>query len=233
MELARGAAVAEQIAGWDTIWSEPETALHGDGESSEARLVEGLRAGEEWAYETLIQKFQQPVYNLVTRLLADPAEACDVVQEVFLKVFRKIGSFRGDSSLKTWIYRIAVNEAHNHSRWHGRHHRNQVGLEDSGEARSVSESLVSPGVSPYDYVLGQEQQHLLEAALAELNPAFRSVLVLRDVEDLSYEEIAEVLQLPLGTVKSRILRGREALRRSMERQMEAKAEFQLSPQLVE
>jgi RNA polymerase sigma-70 factor (ECF subfamily) len=82
-------------------------------------------------------------------------------------------------------------------------------------------------------VLGQEQQHLLEAALAELNPAFRSVLVLRDVEDLSYEEIAEVLQLPLGTVKSRILRGREALRRSMERQMEAKAEFQLSPQLVE
>lgn len=225
--------MAEQIAGWDTIWNEQEIPLRGDAGTLETRLVEGLRAGEESAYEALIQQFQQPVYNLVARLLADPAEACDVVQEVFLKVFRKIGSFRGDSSLKTWIYRIAVNEAHNHSRWHGRHQRNQVGLEEAGEARSVSEGLVSPGVSPYEYVLGQERQHMLEAALAELNPAFRSVLVLRDLEDLSYEEISQILQLPLGTVKSRILRGREALRRSMERLMEAKAEFQLSPQLVE
>ncbi|MGQ9633756.1 MAG: sigma-70 family RNA polymerase sigma factor [Bryobacteraceae bacterium] len=225
--------MAEQIAGWDTIWNEQESTLREDAGTPETRLVEGLRAGEESAYEALIQQFQQPVYNLVARLLADPAEACDVVQEVFLKVFRKIGSFRGDSSLKTWIYRIAVNEAHNHSRWHGRHHRNQVGLEEAGEARSVSEGLVSPGVSPYEYVLGQEWQHMLEAALAELDPPFRSVLVLRDVEDLSYEEISQILQLPLGTVKSRILRGREALRRSMERLMEAKAVFQLSPQLVE
>lgn len=225
--------MAEQLAGWDTIWAGNEPAISGEAGVLQQQLVAGLQAGDEAAYEELIQQYQQPVYNLVYRLLADPAEACDVVQEVFLKIFRKIGSFRGDSALKTWIYRIAVNEAHNHSRWHGRHHRGQIGLEGDEETRGLSERLASPGDSPYDYVLDRERHHMLQAALAELNPAFRSVIVLRDVEDLSYEEIAEILQLPLGTVKSRILRGREALRKAMERQLEARTALQLSPQLVE
>lgn len=225
--------MAEQLAGWDTIWAGNEPAISGEAGVLQQQLVAGLQAGDEAAYEELIQQYQQPVYNLVYRLLADPAEACDVVQEVFLKIFRKIGSFRGDSTLKTWIYRIAVNEAHNHSRWHGRHHRGQIGLEGDEETRGLSERLASPGDSPYEYVLDRERHHMLQAALAELNPAFRSVIVLRDVEDLSYEEIAEILQLPLGTVKSRILRGREALRKAMERQLEARTALQLSPQLVE
>jgi RNA polymerase sigma-70 factor (ECF subfamily) len=225
--------VAEQLASWDTIWADQETASSGEGRGLQEELVAGLQAGDEAAYEALIQQYQQPVYNLVYRLVADPAEACDVVQEVFLKIFRKIGSFRGESALKTWIYRIAVNEAHNHSRWHGRHHRDQVGLDGDEETWGLSDRLASAGGSPYDYVLDQERHQMLQAALAELNPVFRSVLVLRDVEDLSYEEIAEILQLPLGTVKSRILRGREALRKAMERQLEARASFQLSPQLVE
>ena len=88
-----------------------------DSRSEEFELIEGLRTGKEQAYEALIQRYQQPVYNLIFRLLNDPADANDVVQEVFLKVFRNVGSFRGQSSLKTWVYRIAVNEAHNHRRW--------------------------------------------------------------------------------------------------------------------
>jgi RNA polymerase sigma-70 factor, ECF subfamily len=197
-------------------------------------LLEGLRQGAESAYETLIQRYQQPVFSLVSRLLRDPDEACDVVQEVFLKVFRKIASFRGDSSLKTWIYRIAVNETNNHCRWNGRHRRQEVDLEGcTDHGRSVRDTLPAPGRSPFDYVLDRERQGLIEAALADLNPTFRSVVVLRDVEDLSYEEIAAILQVPLGTVKSRILRGRDALRRELETRLESEPGFRLMPQTVE
>jgi len=197
------------------------------------RLVEGLRHGAEWAYEGLLERFQQPVFNLVSRLVWEADDACDVVQEVFLKIFRKIGSFRGDSSFKTWVYRIAVNEAHNHSRWSGRHRGHEVGLEGEGEARDYRETLPASGCSPYEYALDQERHRLVGEALAELSPAFRSAVVLRDVEDLSYEDIAEILRLPLGTVKSRILRGREALRRKLEKRLEPEPELQLRPQLVE
>jgi RNA polymerase sigma-70 factor (ECF subfamily) len=202
-------------------------------EEGGARLAEGLRQGAEWAYEELIQRFQQPVFNLVSRLLWDSNDVCDVVQEVFLKVFRKIGAFRGDSSLKTWVYRIAVNEAHNHSRWSGRHRGHEVGLEGGEQARSYRDMLPSSGSSPYEFALDQERRRMVEAALAELRPSFRSVVVLRDVEDLSYEEIAAILGLPLGTVKSRILRGREALRRQLEKRLEPAEQLHLSPQLVE
>jgi RNA polymerase sigma-70 factor (ECF subfamily) len=202
-------------------------------EEEEACLSDGLRQGAEWAYEDLIQRFQQPVFNLVSRLLWDPNDVCDVVQEVFLKVFRKIGSFRGDSSLKTWVYRIAVNEAHNHCRWTGRHRGHEVGLEGEEEARSYRDTLPSLGCSPYEFALDRERHRMVEAALADLSPGFRSVVVLRDVEDLSYEEIADIVGLPLGTVKSRILRGREALRRQLEKRLEPAPELHLSPQLVE
>ena len=101
------------------------------------RLVEGLRTGAGWAYEELIALFQQPVYALAMRLLDDPAESSDVVQEVFLKVFRNIGNFHGKSTLRTWIYRITVNEAHNARRWFFRHRRREVELDsDPEEARN-------------------------------------------------------------------------------------------------
>jgi RNA polymerase sigma-70 factor (ECF subfamily) len=178
-------------------------------------LVAGLCCGQEGAYETLILRFEQPVFSIVNRLLDDPADAADVVQEVFLKVFRNIGSFRGESSLKTWIYRIAVNEARNHRRWFGRHKGREVGMEPRGEARGVGEWFPDPGRSPYEVALGHELESLLEAGLKRLNPHFRAALVLREIEGLSYEEIAVVLEISLGTVKSRILRGREALRREL------------------
>lgn len=179
-------------------------------------LIEGLRSFREEAYETLVSRFQEPVYNLVFRLLGNSPDACDVVQEVFLKIFRNIRHFRGDSSLKTWVYRIAVNEAHNHRRWFSRHRRQEVGLEDDREGcETVLDTLASSGTSPFEYVLDREKHILIEEALGKINPVFREAVVLRDISDLSYEEIAQVLQVSLGTVKSRILRGREALREQL------------------
>ena len=194
-------------------------------------LAHGLREGLEPAYEELVARFQQPVYNLVYRLLSDPADTSDVVQEVFLKVFRNINGFRNQSSLKTWIYRIAVNEAHNHRRWFFRHRRKEVVLEGDLEGTlDYRETFADAGRSPFDYVLDQERQNLIEEALARLNPAFRAAVVLRDVEGLSYEEITEILSISMGTVKSRILRGREALRQELAAQLEAKPGFRWSPQ---
>ncbi|MGD0497818.1 MAG: sigma-70 family RNA polymerase sigma factor [Bryobacteraceae bacterium] len=180
------------------------------------RLAEALREGADWAYENLLHRFQQPVYALAARLLDNRAEACDVVQEVFLKVFRSIRSFRGQSSLKTWIYRITVNEAHNARRWSFRHRRREVDLDAEPEdARGLSEALPDAGQSPFDVTLNHEQRAIIEAALARLNPIFREAVALRDISDLSYEEIAEVLGVSLGTVKSRIVRGRGALRQQL------------------
>jgi len=187
----------------------------------DVELVRALQDGSEGAYETLLSRFQQPVYNLALRLLNDPADAADAVQEVFLKVFRKVDHFRGQSSLKTWIYRITVNEAHNQRRWFFRHRQREVGLDDEpDEARSMIEVLPDAAQSPFDYVFYRERQSMIELALARINPAFGEVVVLRDIADLSYEEIAEVLQLSLGTVKSRILRGREALRQELADRLE-------------
>ena len=139
---------------------------------------------------------------------------------MFLKVFRKVGTFRGDSSLKTWIYRIAVNEARNHRRWFGRHKRQEVGLDGPEEGRGYSDWLPDPGRSPFDVTLDHETEALLEAALASVNPTFRDALVLREIEGLSYEEIAGILNISLGTVKSRILRGRESLRKQLAGRLE-------------
>jgi RNA polymerase sigma-70 factor (ECF subfamily) len=182
----------------------------------DSRILRGLRAGIDSAYEELIQRFQQPVYNVVYRLLGNPHDASDVVQDVFLKVFRSVANFREQSSLRTWIYRIAINEAHNHRRWFSRHCRCEVPLENERDDQSYAvEVAADPGRSPYHQALDSETRSLIEQALTRINPAFRVAVVLRDIENLSYEEIAEILQLSLGTVKSRILRGREALRREL------------------
>ena len=187
----------------------------------DARIVRGLRAGIEDAYEELIARYQQPVYSIVYRLLGNPNDASDVVQEVFLKVFRRIASFRGQSSLRTWIYRIAVNEAHNHYRWFTRHCCREVGMENGAERPYSLESAPDPGRSPFEHALDRENRTLIEEALGRINPDFRTAVVLRDIENLSYEEIGEILQLSLGTVKSRILRGREALRRELTQRLDS------------
>jgi RNA polymerase sigma-70 factor (ECF subfamily) len=203
-------------------------------EAEDMRLIEALRGGSEPAYEELIGRFQQPVYALALRLLDDPGEACDVVQEVFLKVFRNIGSFRGQSSLKTWIYRITVNEAHNARRWFFRHRRREVELDHSQQdSRDWKEIIADGSRSPFDVAFDREQHVMIEAALERINPIFREAVVLRDITDLSYDEIAEVLGVSLGTVKSRILRGREALREKLAGSLDAGPALRLVPKTAE
>ena len=185
-------------------------------DAADLQLVDSLRDGSERAYEELLIRFQQPVYALALRLLDDQSEACDVVQEVFLKVFRNVASFRGQSTLKTWIYRITVNEAHNARRWFFRHRRAEVELDKNPEdSRGWKETIPDRGRSPFDEAFDGEQHIVIEAALKRINPIFREAVALRDISDLAYEEIAEILGVSLGTVKSRILRGREALREEL------------------
>jgi len=198
-------------------------------DSVDEELIRKLRAGEEAAYENLLQRFQQPAYNLAYRLLNDSSDASDVVQEVFLKVFRNVGRFRRQSSLKTWIYRITVNEAHNQRRWFFRHRSREVGL-DAEPEQTRSRNVPDCEQSPFEYTFDRERQELIENALAQINPLFREVVVLRDIEDLSYEEIAEVLQISLGTVKSRILRGREALKDGLTARLEPEPAWRWAPE---
>jgi RNA polymerase sigma-70 factor (ECF subfamily) len=203
-------------------------------DSEDLALVHALREGSECAYETLLLRFQQPVYNLALRLLNDPSDAADVVQEVFLKVFRNVGHFRGQSSLKTWIFRIAINEAHNQRRWFFRHRHREVGIDEEQEnSGSRADTLSDSAQSPFDYTLDQERQALIEAALTRINPTFRAAVVLRDIADLSYEEISEVLQVSLGTVKSRILRGREALRQELDKKLQSRPVMDWLPKTAE
>jgi len=203
--------------------------------ATDSQLVEALRQGVPEAFEELIQRFQEPVYNLVYRLLDDPSEAPDVVQDVFLKVFRHIRSFRGESSLKTWIYRIALNEVQNHRRWLRRHQPSTVSLEkpSPSEDELIEIPITTHTSSPFELVLQGEHRILIEEALNQLKPVYRQAVVLRDIEDLSYEEIAQILGVSLGTVKSRILRGREALRRALSQAMETPETVVCAPQLVE
>jgi RNA polymerase sigma-70 factor, ECF subfamily len=209
-------------------------AVESAADLDDLRLVEGLREGANWAYEELITRYQQPVYALALRLLTGQSEACDVAQEVFLKVFRNISSFRGQSSLKTWIYRITVNEAHNARRWFFRHRRREVELDDQKEdAPNWKDAIADGGRSPFEAAVDREQQVIIEAALERINPIFREAVALRDIADLSYDEIATVLGVSLGTVKSRILRGREALRDELAGTLEPKVSLRLAPGTAE
>jgi RNA polymerase sigma-70 factor (ECF subfamily) len=183
--------------------------------SQEAAFVAELQAGSQEAFEYLLAVYQNPVFNLVLHILTDEADAPDVLQNVFVKVFRGIRQFHGESSLKTWIYRIAVHEASNHRRsWLRRHGREPFSLDDTSAGAAVVAAQDRSG-SPEQVLELAERQELVKRALASLAPPYRTVLVLREIEGLSYDEIAEVVGVAEGTVKSRLMRGRELLRRKL------------------
>lgn len=184
-------------------WSEVATA--------EAALIERCTAGDESAYADLVSAHQRMVYTLAVHLLRDPEEALDLSQEVFLRVFRTLPSFGGRSALKTWIYRIVVNQARNRQRWWRRRHRSsQVSLDDHlqrfGDLESTGEVL------PDRLLAGKETSRLIWQALDRLPFDQRTALILREVDGLRYDEIAYSLGVAIGTVKSRLTRARQALR---------------------
>ncbi|HKW18062.1 MAG TPA: sigma-70 family RNA polymerase sigma factor [Terriglobales bacterium] len=187
--------------------------------AQESALIQELKAGSEDAYAWLIGEFHQPVYSLVYRILTDPADAADTAQEVFLKIFRGMKHFHGESSLKTWIYRIAIHEASNRRRWWFRHKSKETPVEqnEGGSDRytfaDANSALIDQHKSPFEMVADHEIQARVECELRNVPEPYRTAVVLRDIEDLSYDEIAEITQVSLGTVKSRITRGRDALRK--------------------
>jgi RNA polymerase sigma-70 factor, ECF subfamily len=192
--------------------------------TAEAAIVAELKAGSEEAFEWLIAHYNQPVYSLVYRILDDPSDAADTTQEVFIKVFRGIRNFNADSSLKTWIYRIAVHEASNHKRWWFRHKVQEISIEPVAGAErdspGIKDKLVDEGRSPLQNACDEQLRARVETELKALSEPYRTTVILRDIEELSYEQIAEVMQTSLGTVKSRLVRGREALRKRLERHLE-------------
>ena len=189
--------------------------------SAESAVIAELKAGSEDAYAWLIGEFHQPIYGLIYRIVNDPSDAADTTQDVFLKVFRGMKHFHGESSLKTWIYRIALHEAANRRRWWFRHKAQETPIEPvvSGDSEfsgpSGEDRLVDPGESPFEKFAHTEVQAAVEQALQQVSEPYRTALILRDLEEMSYEEIAEVLAISLGTVKSRITRGRDALRKKL------------------
>jgi RNA polymerase sigma-70 factor, ECF subfamily len=181
-------------------------------QSDEAALVAELRAGSEEAFAWLIARYHQPIYSLLARTVQDRADAADLTQEVFVKVFRGVGNFHGESTLRTWIYRIALREASNQRRWWSRHKQQEVPIEQEmteGESSCpvrLKEMLVDPSESPFDVAVHEENRTRVEAA------PFRTTLIRRDIEGFVYEEVAEMQGVNLGTVKSRLVRGRACLK---------------------
>ncbi len=178
---------------------------------SELDLVERHRYGDPAAFEAIYRRFERMVYNLALRMSGSPEEASDLTQEVFLRVYRHLDGFRGRSSLKTWIYRITVNCCRSHLRrrrwpWERRRERDDEHLD----------RLPDPAPGPESAALNRDLGARLEAALVAIPLHFREAVVLRDVHGLSYVEIARVLKVRIGTVRSRIARGRERLRLLLE-----------------
>jgi len=188
--------------------------------AEEASMVEELKSGSDEAYSWLIAHYHQPIYSLVYRILTDPTDAADTTQEVFLKVFRGIKRFNGECSLKTWLYRIAIHEASNQRRWWFRHKSKETSMEAhedwEGNSFGLCDTLVDRGESPMEIFAHEEIRARVESELKQVPEPYRTTLVLRDIEGLAYEEIAEVLQVSLGTVKSRLIRGRDALKKRLE-----------------
>lgn len=184
------------------------------------QFLERLRRGEAAAYERLVAEHSGDVYALLFRLTSDAEEARDLTQETFLRAFQSINRFRGDASLKTWIYRIAINQARNRWRWWRRRRRDvTVSLDATDDHRERPLAATLPtdsSLSPEQETLARERESQLREALLGLRSSFREAVILRDVEGFSYEEIAATLQISIGTVKSRIARGRLELRRQLE-----------------
>jgi RNA polymerase sigma-70 factor (ECF subfamily) len=184
--------------------------------SDESELVNELQAGSETAFDWLVTHYHGPVYNLILGMLGDTSDSADASQEVFLKAFKGIRSFRQGSSLKTWLYRIAIREALNHRRWFKRHLQKNISIDAEPEEGCAAIEIEDLSATPFDQLAAHEIQDAVQGALQQVPDVFRSAVILRDLEGLSYEEVAEVLDCSVGTVKSRILRGRRALKEILE-----------------
>lgn len=189
--------------------------------TEETLFVSRLRANEDAAYDELVREYHASIYHIACRMLNDPGEAADVTQDIFVKVFRNIGRFRGQSSLKTWIYRVAMSEILNRIRWSRRRFRHQtVSLDEAPPEREAPGSpiqLSDDGPGPEAALQRKEREEAIQAGIGRLSRQHRSIVVLRDIQGFSYEEISEILGISIGTVKSRLARARDELKKCLVR----------------
>lgn len=186
--------------------------------AAEARFIEKLKEGDPEAFDQLVLRFSSDIYGLLLRMTGEPEEALDLTQETFLSALNSIASFRGDAYIRTWLFRIAINHSRNRFRWWNRRKRGKtISLEDTigNSDVQVHETIPASGPDPEETALGRERERALLRALGSLPPIYREAVVLCDIDGLSYEEVSSVIGVGLGTVKSRIARGREELRRKL------------------
>jgi RNA polymerase sigma-70 factor (ECF subfamily) len=186
---------------------------------AEAQFIERLKRGEAAAFEELVAERSGEIFGLLFRLTENSEEARDLTQETFLRAFQSIDRFRGEADLRTWIYRIAINQARNRWRWWRRRRRDTTISLDAphgGSTQTVMSTLAESGDDPEQQTLAHEREVVLRAALQRVGRAYRETLILRDIEGFTYEEIAVTLGINVGTVKSRLARGRQELRQKLE-----------------
>ena len=186
---------------------------------AEAEFIERLKRGEAQAFEELVTERSGEIYGLLFRLTENGEEARDLTQETFLRAFQSIGGFRGEADLRTWIYRIAINQARNRWRWWRRRSRDTTVSLDATQGQSgltVGSTLAESSANPEQQTLAHERELALRSALQKVGRAYRETVILRDIEGFTYEEIATTLGINLGTVKSRLARGRQELRQKLE-----------------
>lgn len=186
--------------------------------NSEERFIEKLKAGDADAFDALVVRFSSDVFALLYRLTENAEESSDLTQETFMSALTAIKGFRGEAGLKTWLFRIAINHSRNRFRWWKRRRRDvtvSIDAEIGNSEQKVHETLADKGRSPEETAISNEREKALLGALNELPDIFREAIVLCDIEGLSYEEISVSLGVNIGTVKSRIARGREDLRRKL------------------
>ncbi len=186
----------------------------------ESALIDRCLAGDDTAFDQIVLRYQDMVFSLSCRLLGGVDEAVDLSQEVFLQVYRKLSSFRRDASLRTWIYRIVINRAKNRQRWWKRRIGEMTALPiEEAESKTRTRGgrcLTSTDLAPDEALARKEEGQILHQAIEKLPFDQRTILLLKEIEGLSYEEISTTLDLPLGTVKSRLARARNSLRDNLE-----------------
>ena len=207
----RGQIELEQVAPATVVDVRPQV---------EDQFIEKLKRSDPAAFEKLVNERSGEIYGLLYRLTENAEEARDLTQETFLRAFQSIAQFRGESDLRTWIYRIAINQARNRWRWWRRRHRDTTVSIDAhdapGTAAVVAQLSADAGSNPEQGAIAHERERALRKALSSLRSVYREAVVLRDIEGFAYEEIAVALDISVGTVKSRLARGRQELRRKLE-----------------
>lgn len=192
--------------------------LTGAVSTAEAGFIEMLRSGDPDAFDLLVTRYSQDVYAVLLRLTEDPEEAGDLTQETFVNALKSIKTFRGDAELRTWLIRIAINSSRNRFRWWKRRRRDRTISLDAtvGDSQmTVGDMIEASGKNPEEMAIRLERERSLRQAMTEIQDIYREAIVLCDIEGYSYEEIGKMLDINIGTVKSRIARGREELRRKL------------------